>query len=267
MRIKPTTGDLFGTTLQTQAGQFRQADHLWSAEDRGASPEGFSNNVVVGRLVMSATPSSLLTFSGVGAQNALYADRLELRGATQTALQSVLSINTNLVIYFADANVPADTLDGQFADSLQPEGRLRWVSTFAGPNSSVAVLLPNGQTTNMNRSLRFSTTLDTDGDGVPNAYDCYPLDPAAWNCAPSALGSGATASVNNELASRSVSVSWAGLPSGLYQVEFTTDLTQPNWQPLMNYTNIAVSDATLTILDASVLSGESQRFYRLRYGR
>ena len=221
----------------------------------------------MGHLVLSATASSLLTFSGTGPNNALYVDRLDLKGATETALQSVLSINTNLVIYFADASVPADTLDGQFADSIQPAGRLRWVNSFAGPNSSVDVLLLNGQTTNMNRSLRFSTALDTDGDGVPNAYDCYPLDASAWNCLPSTLSSSATASVNNDLASRSVSVSWAGLPSGLYQVEYTTDLSQPNWQPLMNYTNIAVGDGALTILDASVLTGDSQRYYRLRYGR
>src|SRR5205823_8030045 len=133
--IKPKSGDLLGTTLQTQAGQFRQANHIWSAEDRGPAPSGYSNNVAIGHLVVSATSSSLLTFAGSGSNSALYVDLLDLKGAAQTDLQSVFSINTNLVIYFADANVPVDTLDGKFADSLQPSGRLRWIRDFAGPNS------------------------------------------------------------------------------------------------------------------------------------
>jgi len=265
--VKPTLGDLFGTTFQTQPGQFQEANHTWSAEDRGATPAGFSNNAAIGHLVINAAATSFLTFSGSGANNGMYVDFLDLRGAAQTNLQSVLALDTNLVIYFADANVSAETLDGQFADAQKPDGRLRWVSSFAGPNSSVDILRLNGQTAKMNRALRFSTTIDSDGDGVPNGYDCYPLDPAAWNCTGSTNGPGPVVSVVNGAASRSVAVSWTGLPSGIYQVEYTTNLSKPNWQPLANYTNIPVTGGVIAIQDPSILSGDAQRYYRLRYGQ
>jgi hypothetical protein len=263
---KPRIGDLFGTTLQTQVGQFKEANHIWSAEDRGPSPAGFSNNVVIGHLTIIATPSSLVTFEGTGASSALYVDFLDLRGAALTDLETVLAINTNLVIYFADANAPVDALDGKFADSLQPGGRLRWVSSFTGPNSSVLVQLLNGQTTTMNRALRFSAIIDTDQDGIPNAFDCYPLDQAAWNCASGSVGTGPAVTVFNDPASRMVSIAWNGLPNAVYQVEYASSLTAPNWQPVMNYTNIAVSSGTITILDRSIPPGESQRYYRIRPG-
>ena len=264
--IKPKTGDLFGTTLRTQVPQFRAVDHSWAAEDRGPTVAGFSNNAVIGHLTIAVPGNSFATFSGVGASNALYVDFLELSGTAQTDLQSALGINTNLVIYFAGANVPAETLDGRFADSLRPGGRLRWVSAFAGPNSSVDVLLLNGQTIQTNRSLRFSQTIDSDGDGVVNAFDFYPFDAAAWNSVQSTNGFWNNVSVTGSGGSRSVSLSWNGTPNTVYYLEYTTNLSPPNWQPLMNYTNVAVTNSVITLEDKNLPIGESQRYYRARFG-
>jgi hypothetical protein len=259
---------LFGTTFQTQAGQFQEANHTWSAEDRGPNPAGFINNAAIGRLVLNAANTSFLTFSGSGANNGLYVDFLDLRGAAQTNLESVLALDTNIVIYFADASVPAESLDGKFADAQKPDGRLRWVSSFAGPNSSVDVLRLNGQTAKMNRALRFSTTIDSDGDGVPNGFDCYPyLDPTAWNCPVSTNGPGPLVAILSGTGSRSVAVSWTDLPTGIYQVEYTTTLSNPMWQPLLNYTNVAVTGGVMAIQDPNILSGDAQRYYRLRFGQ
>src|SRR5205814_2204130 len=142
------------------------------------------------------------------------------------------------------------------------------VSSFAGPNSSVDVLRLNGQTAKMNLALRFSTTINSDGDGVPNGFDCYPLqDPTAWNCAGSTNGPGPSVTVVNSNASRSVAVSWTGLPSGIYQVEYTTSLSKPNWLPLANYTNIPVTGGVMAIQDPNILSGDAQRYYRVRFGQ
>jgi hypothetical protein len=266
---KPRLGDLFGTTLQTQPSQFQEATHTWSAEDRGPSPVGFSNNVAIGHLVVSAANTSFLTFSGTGSSNGLYVDLLDLRGAALTDLQSVIAINTNLVIYFADAvNVSAETLDGLFADARRPAGRLRWVKDFVGPNSSVDVLLLNGQTVQMNRSLRFSTTIDSDGDGVANANDAYPLDAAAWNASQGTVTSFSNnVSVTGTGVSRSVTLSWTGTPGTVYHLEFTTNLAAPSWQPAMSYTNLAVTNGVITISDKNIPPGESQRYYRMRYGQ
>ena len=266
--VKPLFGDLFGTTFQTQVGQFQEANHSWSAEDRGPNPAGFSNNAAIGHLVINAADTSFLTFSGSGANNGLYVDFLDLRGAAQTDLQTVIALDTNLVIYFADASVPAESLDGKLADAQKPSGRLRWVSSFAGPNSSVDILRLNGQTARMNRALRFSTTIDSDGDGVPNGFDCYPYqDPAAWNCTGSTNGPGPLVTIVGGTTSRSVAVSWTGLPSGIYQVEYTTTLTKPVWLPLLNYTNVPVTAGAVAIQDPSILSGDAQRYYRLRFGQ
>jgi hypothetical protein len=265
---KPRSGDLFGTTLQSQPGLFQQADHLWAAEDRGASPAGFTNNAVVGHLVLSTVSSGFLTFSGTGASNALYADLIDLRGSARTNLQSVLSINTNLVIYYADAtNTTVEALDGLFADARRPSGRLRWVKEFAGPNSSVDVLLLSGQTVQMNRALRSSLTIDTDGDGVANGSDAYPLDAAAWNSGGQATNTVASISVAGSGATQSASISWTGTPGAIYRLEYTTSLSVPNWQPVATYTNVSVTNGLITISDKNIPAGESQRYYRLRYGQ
>ena len=253
--VKPKIGDLFGTTLEAGALQFAEADSSWAADDRGPLVSGFSDNAVVGHLVLSPPGTGLVTFSGTGASNALYVDFLELSGPTRTNLQSLVAINTNLVIYFADANVPVDTLDGQFPDSRQPGGRLRWVKEFAGPNSSVDVLLLNGQTVKMNRSLRFSLTIDSDGDGVVNGYDAYPLDAAQWNAITlSAQGGGLSP----------LKLSWTAAPGAAYQVESCTNLTAPNWQIVTNYTHLSATSSLVIITPADANRGEVQRYYRVR---
>lgn len=263
---KPASGSLFGTTLRTQAGQFRAPDHFWAADDRGPVPAGYDNNAAIGRLSIDAVNSAFLTFSGTGAKNGLYVDYLELTGAAQTNFVSLLAINTNLVIYFADSNVPVESLDGKFADAGAPQGRLRWVSGFAGPNSSVAVLLPDGQVTTLNRALRFSLQIDTDGDGVVNGWDCYPLDPALWNCPTGPIGGGATIAALGGAAGGGISITWRKLPRGVYSVEYTADLGAGDWQPLPGFANVVVTNGELNVVDRTIPPGTRERFYRARYG-
>ena len=266
LQMKPNSGDLLGTTLRSQAPQFRAVNNTWAAEDRGLTAAGFSDNAAIGRLIIDVPDSSFMTFSGTGASNALYVDFLDLRSAARNSMQSALAINTNLIIYFAAANVTAETLDGQFADSLAPGGRLRWVRTFAGPNSSVAVLMLNGQTIQTNRALRFSQTIDSDGDGVPNAFDFYPFDAAAWNSGSTTNGFWSGVSVSGAGSSRTVALSWSAASGTVYQVEFATRLAPANWQPLSSYTNLITTNGTIKILDTNIPTGELQRYYRMRYG-
>src|SRR5207248_4011895 len=89
--VKPKLGDLFGTTLEAATAQFAEADSEWAAEDRGPVVAGFSDNAVVGRLVLSPSSSGLVTFSGTGSSNALYVDFLELSGPVKTNLQSLVA--------------------------------------------------------------------------------------------------------------------------------------------------------------------------------
>src|SRR5205823_103712 len=259
--------DLFGTTVQSTPATFALASHTWAASDGGASPAAFKDNAVIGRLVLNASPQSFLQFDAASANgNALYVDFLDLEGPVQDAfnsddLASVIGIGPGFVIYFADSNVSAEKLDGQI------DGRIQWVKDFAGPNSSVDVLRLNGQTVKMNRPLRFSTTIDSDGDGVANAFDFYPLDDAEWNGTLPGSGFWTGVSVNNAGASRTVSLSWNATLVSVYHLEYTTNLSSPSWQPLMSYTIVAVPNGVVTILDQNLPPGETQRYYRARYGR
>ena len=254
--IKPRFGDLFGTTVQSTPLQFALSSHTWAAEDRGAKVEGFNDNAVIGRLVLNGNAGSFLEFDAVSpAGNALYVDFLNLAGPVLDAftfddLGSILGIGPGFAIYFADSNVPAEELDGQL------NGQIRWVKDFAGPNSSVDVLRLDGRTVKMNRPLRFSTTIDSDGDGVANAYDAYPLDAGAWNSV--------TLSFQGGLQSP-FKLSWMAAPNVVYLVETTTNLSTPNWQSVTNYTNLSATSSSVTLSPAVVNTAEAQRYYRIRY--
>ena len=187
--VKPQTGDLLGTTLRSGDTTFagRRITHTWAGEDRGASASGFSNNVAIGTLAFSSQSAlSQFVLSGTGARNGLYVDLLDL-SALGTNFETELQINPSLVIYFAAARLgftpppstngiavqPEEFLDGKFG------GHLRWVQSFAGPNSSTDVIVtnPNGvqQSMSVNFALRWSLLIDSDGDGTANGLQATPF--------------------------------------------------------------------------------------------
>ena len=176
--IKPQTGDLLGTTLQSTVLNVpsEEVDHTWAGEDRGPVPAGYVDNEAVGTLLLtSQSADPLFFFAGTGARNALYVDLLDISslGATYS---NHIAIDPSLVIYYAAAKVgftpplnhpggvpqePEEFLDGQFG------GHLRWVRTYAGPNSSFPAVI-NGQSVMVNRALRFATTIYSCDSNLPN---------------------------------------------------------------------------------------------------
>lgn len=184
MLRKPKTGALLRTAMVSQAPSVPGAkiNHVWAADDYGPTPAGFVDNAAVGSLVLSSSSSHpLFRFAGAGNHNAMYVDVLDLSNLTDITNQ--VSISPNLVIYYAALKIgftpplnkdgiqqqPEEYLNGAFG------GRLRWVSTFAGPGSSVPVLLTNVAngpiTFYANGALVGSRIIDSDGDGVPNHDD------------------------------------------------------------------------------------------------
>jgi hypothetical protein len=142
--IKPATGDLLGTTIQSEAPNFVSVSHIWAAEDRGAAVSGYQNNAALGSLVLGpvgiGTPEFF--FQGAGAANALYVDFLDL-GALGTNIEELLTVAPNLTIYFASVRLgfePPTPPGGvpptpeEYTDGLLG-GRLQWVSGFAGPTA------------------------------------------------------------------------------------------------------------------------------------
>jgi len=264
--LKPPTGDLLGTTLQSTAVDVPSVwiSHVWAGQDRGLSAAGYSNNVAVGRLVLATYgPNPVFYFSGTGVSNALYVDSLDLSQLTDIANQ--LQIDPNLTIYFAAASLgftppltngvsqqAEEYLDGQF------DGHLRWVRNFAGPNSSVAVV-SNGVSILVNRALRNSKIIDSNGNGIPNFYDLTPFD------GPALLVSGSLLQTNQP-PGKAFLVSWTAVSNTVYKVEFTTNMPLANWQLLMKYTNNVPTNRTVTIWDTNGPAGFIQRFYRVGHG-
>jgi len=265
---KPNVGDLLGTAFITTAPRVPsvELDHSWAGEDRGVSSSGFNNNVAMGKLTLTAqSPDPFFFFAGATGQNGLYVDLLDL-SALGTKYTNWMAIDPSLTIYYAAARLgftpppngsgipqqPEEYLDGQFG------GHLRWVSSFAGPNSSVIVLI-NGVPTPVNSALRFSKIIDSDGDGIPNFYDPTPF--GGFSLSASLVGG----LKSDNSASNAVGVSWFALSNKVYTVEYATNLVHPTWNLLLKYTNNAPTNRNVTVLDTNAPAIGVRRFYRVGY--
>ncbi len=254
MNSKPTLGDLLGTTLRTVVPSFAAVSHTWAATDLGATRAGFSNNVAIGRLVLIASGADpFFMFSGAGAGKALYVDYLDLSQLTD--YESQLYIDSGFVIYYAAAKLgftppdgltPEEYLDGRFG------GQLRWVKSFAGPNSSVDVAINGNQTVKMNKALRNSTTIDSDADGIPNYFDLTPL------------GGVTLTGIQRSSSPAGYRISWQSAAGTTYRVEYRDSATTGAWQLLTTATNAGVANAELSVVDTNVPAG-TQRYYRITY--
>lgn len=242
--LKPAAGDLLRTTVTNTAPSqvvlggvtnfTVTINNLWAASNRGVSNSGYTNNVAIGHLILDAQgKNSMFKFDGAGASNAIYVDQLELRDFASYTNHNgggnlpALVINSNLVIYYADAIAAGAGFAGTTADvsrllNHKNNDHLRWVPSYAGYFSSTN-LVYFGITNVYNAALAGDTFIDSDGDGIANASDPTPffqssmtspvvisntpLGPLAisWNSIPNATNyvvystSGATGSYTNLL--------------------------------------------------------------------
>jgi hypothetical protein len=259
LQSKPPTGDLLGTSFESAAPAVPsvEIDHTWAGADRGATAAGYLNNTALGGLRLSSkSPDPFFYFSGTGAQNGLYVDLLDL-SALGTNYLNQIAIDPSLMIYFAAATLgftppptngvplqPEEYLNGQFG------GHLRWVSSFAGPNSSVAVI-SNGVSILVNRALRDSLIIDSNGNGIPNGQDPYPFD-----VRPIAKLAVAQQPLTTAL------VSWNAVAHKPYWVQAATNSSAPSWQTVLYFTNNASTNGTITV-QVPVPPGSVRQFYRV----
>ncbi len=259
-----SVGDLMGTRIESLASTFVQSLHTWAGEDRGLTVEGFTNNLALGRLVLDGRLGNQFRFASAVANNALYVDFLELRNDA-TNYNFAFGVDPGFTIYFADSNVSPEKLTNNAS------GRVRWVSDYAGPQSSTNLLYPNGITYTFNAAVVRSRDRDDDNDGRVNFLDCTPIavldfDTTQDTCAavPSPARAFATAQeVNLQIAltaGAEVILSWNAPGNSASSVEFTESLTGGVWQPLTNFVNGPV-DARVTLRDAATAS---LRVYRVR---
>lgn len=246
---RASAGDLLGTSLRTVAPTFSYIPHTWAAVDRGATKAGFVNNSALGRLIIDGSTDAFVDFSAAEPGSALYVDYLELRGSALT-IEQTINISPNLTIYFADSNLPAEQLDGKL------NGRIRWVSEFAGPNSSADVVA-GGRTVKINRALRMSPAFDSDGDGIANAFDPDPLTPSA--------GVSLETITFTNVPPLKPLLSWTAAPISVTQLETSSTLPSTSWTVLHRYTNDTLNPVPVQFVDPSAVSGA--RYYRLRYSQ
>jgi hypothetical protein len=249
--VKPTTGDLLGSTIQSIAPRFAEVENVWAGENRGASASGFQNNVAIGHLLLTGDRDVLHHFTGASGNNGLYVNFLELGGAVSNAfvagdITTALQVDPSLTIYFANSNVPADQLQQQSGGRLVQVagtglGFSPGTSTSGGSGANGqggATGSGSGSTSTGGSNSTGSTS--GDGGGIP-------------------LRLTGTIAVNQT----SIVLSWPAQPNINYQVEYTSSLADPNWQVLSPYVNSGNTAQTATVQDQ--LAGDhSQRFYRVR---
>jgi hypothetical protein len=243
---KPASGDLLGTTITNSAPGSVEVENIWAGTDRGATTAGFSNNVTVGHLILTGGDTrSQFYFAGPGpGKYALYVDLLDLRnGATNRVTVNgsqtftAFDIADNMTIYYADA-VVGGTLDVSEKLNGANGGHLVWVPAYAGPWSSTNVVYPAGVTNTFNRALVSSTDIDSNGNGVYNAYDPTPI--YTPNNVKLSLG------ITN-LPAKTPVLRWAGLANSTNIVFFKSN-------PASNWTAISTNiegpvNGTMTFID------------------
>lgn len=243
----PHEGDLFGTKIRSIAPRYVDVQHVWAGKDRGPGADGFSNNVVIGNLILDGDFNSRFTFRGTSEKNAIYVDFLELANHA-TNLSTSLNLEPGFKLYFGAANVAVEGLDGAF------DGRVQWARSFAGPLSSTNVTLANGQKFTVNKSVFTSATIDSDGDGLVNRVDPSPFDGVRI------LSAGIT-----NLATATAFIAWNAAPQLEYTVECKSNLSSNQWISLTNVINLEKTNTVVRAFDPNPPSGGAQKFYRVRY--
>ncbi|MGB9601974.1 MAG: hypothetical protein ACPMAG_04215, partial [Limisphaerales bacterium] len=239
----PVYGDLRNTIIYSKAEQFAEVTHTFSAKNLGLTSAGFENNLAIGALILDGADLSRIVLRGTGTNNALYVDYLEFRN-NATNYNSVIYIETNLTVYFANANLPVRKLNGAAG------GRLKWIPTYVGKFSSTAITLPNGQKAVYNSAVLNQPDLDSDRDGIPNLFDTTPV--------PTDADIELKVNMLNQNTAR---ISWNALSRSTNWLEFTTNISGGQWKLLTNFVNDG-SGTKASIIDMS--TNGAMRFYRVR---
>jgi len=182
--VKPPTADLLGTTISNFAANSIDSINVWPGKDMGAVPDGFADNLALGRMVLNADANpSQFTFRSVNGSSALYVDSIELQGNTTNTdangnPQSI-AIEPGMNIYYAQAIENgvsiAEKLNGKFGAAYTNGGQFFWVSNYAGVYSSTNIAYPDGNSYIFNQALVISPDIDSDGDGTVNRDDETPI--------------------------------------------------------------------------------------------
>jgi hypothetical protein len=255
--VRPA-GDLLGTEIRSSAARLAIVDHIWSAEDRGPTVAGFTDNAAIGRLHIEGEDSSLFQFIQTQPGSAMYVDVLEIDGVQAASIRDFTNhVKLQMNVYYGNVESTNGVFTAERLNRILGTNapfNFYWVSNWAGPYSGVDVpLTENGPVQRFNRALRESANIDSDGDGIPNRYDPFPFPPEFFGITGFAFSS--------ELKTLQFGVMTT--EGGNYIVEYTTDLRSEAWTPLKQITQPNPAGGVLSITD-QVKTGSPQRYYRVR---
>ena len=265
MRRRPATSSLLGTWISTTIGINALTTHVWPAQDLGAVAAGYTNNLAVGKLsINTSTSNGRAVFKPASGRQAMYVDYIELFNDA-TNFNRTIFVDPNLTIYFANANVPVEKLDGAV------NGRFRWVPSFAGPLSTTNIIYPSGTSYAFNIALISSLDIDSNNNGIPNALDPYPIDVPGemTSVVPRFVPAGSVAVVAPNLSLRvndgkppGAVLSWNAAPFSTYVIEFKNSFTDSGWEVLSRYVS---GPAAEPVSVSDPITGPARmRLYRLR---
>ena len=239
--------------LNLQVPAFQEAEVVWPGADRNASSSAF-DGASVASLTIDGGSFSGVRFKGDGSKGAIYIKTLNLTtnavstNGTSVVLLTELITDKDYTVYYSAVNRGTNALDpARFeAAAALTGGNFKQVQ-LRGGSDWVTVL---GLSQPVHQSVRFSSTLDSDGDGIVNAFDASPFDKFQLENV-AVVDDGSTG----------FRVTWEAAPMQSYTVEYTSSL-DGTWRTLQKVSNPLPVNQTLWVRDP-IPEGSIMRAYRV----
>jgi len=263
--VNAQSNDLSGLTLSVSAGRFETGSVDWPGVDRGTEAAAFVNNSAIGALVLTIGEYGRIDLRSSGSgERALYTRRLELNGDfgqffnitnktfDASGLASALGFDSNMRLYYSIVSINGIELSGPVLDGALG-GRLRLVRIANAAGGPITLELGNGVVVETSWAVRYSVSLDSDGDGLVNAIDSTPFSGPVVN----------TKAV--ELQGRPyLEISWDAAAHTDYQILSQEPAVGPQWSPLSRLANTSASPKVLKFYDP-LDQGSGAKTYRILY--
>jgi hypothetical protein len=259
------SNDLSGVSVSVRAGRFETAFVAWPGLDRGTEAAGLVNNSAIGALVLTVGEYGRADIRASGSgERALYTRRLELNGEFSQyinvtnktfdadGLASILTIDSNTRLYYSIVSVNGVELSGPVLDGALG-GRLRLVPIAGANGGPVSVDVGTGYVVEASWSVRYSMSLDSDGDGLVNAIDSTPFSGAVVT----------TKAIQIE-GKPYIEISWDAAANTEYQILAQEPAVGTSWTGLSRLANTSGSSKVLKFYDA-LDQGTGAKAYRILY--
>jgi hypothetical protein len=260
-----SSNDLSGVSVSVSAGRFQTAFVDWSGVNRGTEAAGFVNNSAIAALVLTIGEYGRADIrASVSGDRALYTKRLELNGdfsqfiniTNKTfdadGLASALSIDSNTRLYYSIVSVNGIELSGPVLDGALG-GRLRLVRISGANGGPISLAVGNGYVVEASWAVRYSVSIDSDGDGLVNALDATPFS-----------GAVVTTKAIQIQGKPYLEISWDAAANTEYQILAQEPAVDATWTGLSRMSNTSGSSKVLKFYDP-LDQGTGAKAYRILY--